>query len=302
MTIGTAHDVKNYFVGKGILLFKPDGDADFRDLGNAPKVTVTPDVTTLDHFSSRSGVKSKDLTIITERKMTVAFTLDEITPENLAMALFGTVDRSNADGPMVKLMAATAVQGALRLVGTNDYGAKCTVDLWNISIRPTGDVGFITDEFGEIDYEADVLLAPGTPAIAAKQTYTATALADGDTLTIGGKVYTFEDSLTNVNGHVAIGDDLAETLANLAAAINLNGTAGTDYAAATTLHPTVTAAAGATTLVATAKTGGTGGNAIATTDTATGGAWGAATLAGGVAGDANAGEFGQVVFTNVAPS
>ena len=112
----------------------------------------------------------------------------------------------------------------------------------------------------------------------------ATNFLDTETVTIGSKVYTFQTALTNVDGNIQIGATVADSHANLAAAINLDVGAGTDYAAATTIHPTVSATDTATTTVVTAKVAGTAGNAIATTETASTGSWGAATLTGG-AGD-----------------
>lgn len=103
-----------------------------------------------------------------------------------------------------------------------------------------------------------------------------------ETVTIGGKVYTFQAVLTNVDGNVLIGASASESLDNLIAAINLDAGAGTLYAAATTLHPTVAASAGVgDTMVATAKDSGSAGNAIATLETLTNGVWGGGTLAGG---------------------
>ncbi len=123
--------------------------------------------------------------------------------------------------------------------------------------------------------------APVT-AVAAAQTLTASAIANSDTVTIGAKVYTFQDTLTNVDGNVKRSGTLATDLANLAKAINLNGVAGTDYATAMTINTQVTATSDATHLVITAITAGTAGNAIATTETGANTAWGAATMAGGV--------------------
>ena len=114
-----------------------------------------------------------------------------------------------------------------------------------------------------------------------------TNLADADTIVIDGKTYTFQATLTNVDGNVTIGANLKATMKNLFNAINVNGggVPGTDYAAAMTAHATVDAIDwSATTVTVRAKTGGTGGNALATTDASTAGAWGAATLAGGAAG------------------
>lgn len=122
--------------------------------------------------------------------------------------------------------------------------------------------------------------------VAGAQTLTITSTdnaIDGETVTIGTHVYTFEDTLTNVNGNVKIGADKAATLANLAHAINgTGGTAGTDYAAANVAHTSVTATV-ASPMVVTAKRTGYAGNAIATTETMTHGSWGAATLASGQA-------------------
>ena len=109
---------------------------------------------------------------------------------------------------------------------------------------------------------------------------------DLETVTIDGKVYTFDDTtLDDVDGHVLIGANAGASLDNLIAAINLGAGAGSTYATSTTLHPTVTALAGAgDTLDARAKTGGLAGNSIATTETMATASWGDGTLTGGLTG------------------
>lgn len=119
----------------------------------------------------------------------------------------------------------------------------------------------------------------------------ATSFADGDTVTIGGVVYTFKTALSagpTVAYEVLIGANVAASHTNLAKAINDSGTEGTHYGVGTLVHPTVSAAAGATSTVVTAKTPGTAGNSIATTETSSNGSWGAATLASGAAGASGA--------------
>ena len=87
--------------------------------------------------------------------------------------------------------------------------------------------------------------------------------SNNDTIVLNGKTYTFQTTLTNVDGNVAIGVDLATSILNLQAAIALGAGAGTAYAAATTLHPTIgVASVTATTIVPQAKAGGTAGNAL----------------------------------------
>jgi hypothetical protein len=105
---------------------------------------------------------------------------------------------------------------------------------------------------------------------------------DTETCTIGAKVYTFQASLTNVDGNVKIGANVTATMLNFKNAINLTGVAGTDYATLMTEHPAVVAiSSNATTLVVRAKVNGTIGNHIATSETGGEHAWGAAFLAGG---------------------
>lgn len=107
------------------------------------------------------------------------------------------------------------------------------------------------------------------------------APSNGDTVTIDGKVYTFQSSLTNVDGHVKINGDVASNLYN---AIKLGGGAGTAYAAATTVHPTVTVSDsfGNPDVIVIAKTPGVAGNSIAVSETLhNAGSWSSATLIGG---------------------
>lgn len=99
---------------------------------------------------------------------------------------------------------------------------------------------------------------------------------EGDTVTIGEKVYTFVEELTEVFGgprsyianEVLIGEDADETLQNLVDAINgATGEGvgpGENYSAGTEANPEVSAAAVAThATIMTARVAGVAGNAIA---------------------------------------
>lgn len=153
-------NVDNLQVGKGIVSFMKTGEATYRDMGNVTEMVITPDMTTLDHFTSRLGTKAKDLSIVLEKKATVKITMEEITGENVALMVLGTVDEAAIGGPEVEIFAQNVVTGALRFVGTNDIGPKVTVDLWHVSILPSGDFGLITDEWNNMELTADVLPAP----------------------------------------------------------------------------------------------------------------------------------------------
>lgn len=107
--------------------------------------------------------------------------------------------------------------------------------------------------------------------------------APGETVTIGGAVYTFDRELKALPGHVRIGSDAAASLANLAAAINAaGGTPGRDYAEVTVPDESVTAsreAAGG--LMVTARVRGRAGNRIPVSAHAAHATWTGPTLSGG---------------------
>jgi hypothetical protein len=106
--------------------------------------------------------------------------------------------------------------------------------------------------------------------------------SDGDTVTIGGKVYTFKTVLANTDGYVAIGGSEAQAITNLKQAVNLGTGAGAQYATATTAQPNgLVATSTGTTLTVTAPRPGASYNSIAVSKTSTACSWGAGTLAGG---------------------
>ena len=105
---------------------------------------------------------------------------------------------------------------------------------------------------------------------------------NNETVVLGSKTYTFQDTLTDVDGNVQIGAAATDSLDNLIAAINLDAGAGTLFAASMTENADASAAAGVgDTMDADAKKGGTPGNAIDSTETLTNGSWGGAVLSGG---------------------
>lgn len=103
---------------------------------------------------------------------------------------------------------------------------------------------------------------------------------DGEIVTIGSKVYTFQTVLTNVDGNVFIGANQEDSIANLAAAITLEELPGFNYADDMTVNTDVQANVGSTPSIMEAKALDSAGSAqgIATTTDLTNGSWGATTL------------------------
>lgn len=157
----TSPNVLNYFIGKGTISFTPLAGSP-RDLGNAPAVKLTPNVTKLDHFSSRQGVKKKDLSVVTEQTLTLDITLDEITIENLAMLLAGTVGADTDGFAEFGIMTVSEIVGSILFTGTNDVGQHILMLLPSVSFGPSAGLDLISDAFGEIQLVGDVLQVAGS--------------------------------------------------------------------------------------------------------------------------------------------
>lgn len=92
-------DIGNFTLGRGKLYFdrfekdvqvvaKTIGEGE-RYLGNSPEVAFTSDTETLDHFNSDEGVKEKNLSVLLSINRSGSFTLDDVSPENLALLFLG---------------------------------------------------------------------------------------------------------------------------------------------------------------------------------------------------------------------
>lgn len=92
--MATAPNTDNYTLGKGVVFFDQliagtyQGE---RDLGNAPAFSFNIALEKLDHYSSRGGLKAKDKEIVSQITPGLAFTLDEVNKENLALLTLGEV-------------------------------------------------------------------------------------------------------------------------------------------------------------------------------------------------------------------
>jgi flagellar hook protein FlgE len=149
-------------------------------------------------------------------------------------------------------------------------------------------------------------LSGGAPAVKASAVLTVPATATvptaGETLAIGGTTYTFENSIVGAPADTVLIDQtgsVANTLANLAAAINLTG--GTGYSSLTVLGPPVTASnLTANSLTLTAANTGAGGNSTGVSTNWTGALFAGGALAGGVDAVAATGTFSVQLPTPVA--
>jgi hypothetical protein len=156
----TSPDVLNYHIGKATVSFTPEGGS-LRQLGNAPEIEITPELETLPHFSSQSGIRTKDREVNIEASATLRLVLDEITPENLAMLLLGTVDTATAGNWEFNILAITELKGEVVITGTNDVGNRFTITLPSVNFTPSGSFSPISDEWNQIELTGEILAVGG---------------------------------------------------------------------------------------------------------------------------------------------
>jgi hypothetical protein len=139
----------NYTLGKGRLFFNPLVNNVYTGelaLGNAPALTFSLAIEKLDHYSSQSGLRAKDKTVITQVTPTVTFTLDEVNSGNLNMLVMGTRTNSSqtAGDALAQTLVATApVEGVYYETGKRSIGIYKLV-YSNIATGPFDDGETIT--------------------------------------------------------------------------------------------------------------------------------------------------------------
>lgn len=156
-----ASSPNNYYIGKGIAYFKQATDLDWVDLGNAPEIEFTPELTKLEHFSSREGVRTKDKTVVIEKKATLRIVLEEWTRENLMLALLGSLTTDSDANDVISIFSENAISGQFKFVGTNEVGEKWEWILLSVELIPAGGVGLISDEWGQLELTGDVAAVDG---------------------------------------------------------------------------------------------------------------------------------------------
>lgn len=152
--ITTSPDTDAYSIFKGIVKWKGVDDIAYRDMGNAPGFELTPKANTIDHFSSRGGVQTKDKKMTTELTCELKLTLDEMTPENLALHLMATP--TDTAGDRFTILTKSEVLGAIRLIGKNDLGINVQVDLAHVSFTPSNALALIGTTVATMELTGDV--------------------------------------------------------------------------------------------------------------------------------------------------
>ncbi len=154
--------VDNYYIGKGIVLFQPEGTTQWYDLGNIPEIEFEPTIETLDHFSSREGVRTKDKTIVLERGGELTIVMEEFSARNLSFLLMGSVNLTDPALPSIEIFSQNVQSGALRFYGTNEVGPRWNLFFGKVDFVPSASFNPISEEWGQMEVTAQVAQSGGS--------------------------------------------------------------------------------------------------------------------------------------------
>ena len=150
----------NYaYMGKGIIKLTPEGGSTARDVGNVSKLefAVNENIIKLPNYRTPGGGTYASVNRIESVEFTA--TLHDLSPENLAMVLFGT---ATVDGTKATIEALTTGAQTFKLVfeGVNEAatGKKVDVTVHRAKIGAAQGLGFIGDEFAALEITGEVLI------------------------------------------------------------------------------------------------------------------------------------------------
>ena len=232
---------------------------------SVPTVNATYDATTLTVTAITPGVAGNSIA--------VAETLTNGSWAGGGVFLANGADAVAADGTLTFAELPTDTLTVTIGDVTYTFVAALAVDDYEVLIG--GDIEATRDNLldainGTGDVATGVLTAADNPA-------------DGDTVTIISKIYTFKTALTSADApyEVLIGAAATDSLDNLIAAVNSGAGAGTTYGYNTPPNADVSAAAGAgDTIDFSSRYSGVDANNITTVADGADLSWGAATLTG----------------------
>ena len=156
----TSPNIGNYYIGRGLVSIQLLGETAYTPCGNSPQFEFFAKVTSLDHFSSMTGVKVKDFTAVTEISGSLTMVLEEFTARNMGLAMLGLPSSTGStamENETIDIFADPVIYGSVKFVGANDVGPVWTTTFPLVSLKPSKAIAFIGNTYGTLDLLGDVL-------------------------------------------------------------------------------------------------------------------------------------------------
>ena len=162
------------YIGGGKLFFTENKvGATEVEIGEVQSATLKIGVETKDAFSKDSTMKKLVEKVATAINATITFETQITNAHNTAMAMLGSASSETfaigdtlPDGtiatastviPVIEVGTRPIIEGQLKFVGDEDGAKKPVLLVFNAVITPTGDIGYITEDFTKLAFEGAVL-------------------------------------------------------------------------------------------------------------------------------------------------
>lgn len=160
-----------YFSGQGKLKIAPITAgilaAGYRWVGNVPDFKPAFAATKLDHKESYTGQRLPDKSITTELKSTFSATLEDWSPENVALATRGKVEKTTSGAVTDDTSPATLKVGETWLLKNSNVSALVITDSAGTPVTVDTD-----DYVADLTYGTVELVNAGTYVLPLKAAYT----------------------------------------------------------------------------------------------------------------------------------
>ena len=150
----------NYaYMGKGVITLTPEAGGTARDIGNVSALSfnINENIIKLPNYRTAGGGTYAQVNRIESVEFTA--TLHDLSPENLAMVLFGTTTTVTT---VATIQALTTGAQTFEMVfaGVNEAatGKTVTVTVHRAKIGAAQGLSFIGDDFGALEITGEVLI------------------------------------------------------------------------------------------------------------------------------------------------
>lgn len=145
--------IDNYTIGKGNVYTSSDG-VTWTHRGNCKEFTFEISYDDdKEHISSMEGVGRVDLTIPGKQKATLSLVLDEMSTDNMKLALAGDTGTGGQDFDIGVNSGSTLW---VKLTQTGDYGPTREFIFPSVLLRLDGAMSFIGEDFVEMTISGSV--------------------------------------------------------------------------------------------------------------------------------------------------
>ena len=165
-------NILNYTIGKGAVYIKTSTDGTRRHIGNCPEFEFTPEIEKLEHFSSQAGVRERDRTVVLEKKGSLRIVFEEMTAENLRIALLGALTDGSSGDQEIDIFSESSITAEVWFDGANDVGPKWNYYFPSVDFIPSSAIPLISEEWMQVEINGDVQKSNGSFG-------TASRIADG---------------------------------------------------------------------------------------------------------------------------